>query len=131
MSPLQTCHSDETPCPAPHPHFLLSHSRRRPAYSVLFRAAPGLRDSVPAQETLPTWVQLARFAAAFEPPKPGSPALLVGSSNQKGLTEKGIGGGWSTPVGRGKGGVWRVRAPGGAEPVVPDEVRDGARMLSR
>ncbi|CAN0464158.1 unnamed protein product, partial [Ascophyllum nodosum] len=40
-----------------------------PFVSVLFRAAPGLRDSVTAQETLPTWVQLARFAAAFEPPK--------------------------------------------------------------
>ena len=129
MSPLQTCHSDETPCPAPPPPpFLISHSRRQPAYSVLFRAAPGLRDSVTAQETLPTWVQLARFAAAFEPPKPGSSALLVGS------TKKGRGGGWSTPVGRGKGRgkgrARRFRAPGGAEPLVIDMVRDGARMLS-
>ena len=80
----------------PLPPLLLSHSRRRPAYIVVFRAAPGLRHSVPAQEALPTWVELARFAAGFEPPNPQGrgeggvgPRLLAEAESRR---ERGVSG---------------------------------------
>ncbi|CAN0078018.1 unnamed protein product, partial [Ectocarpus sp. 13 AM-2016] len=90
---------------------------------VLFRAAPGLRDSIPAREALPTWAQLARFAAAFEPPKPGDAAPLGsgGSSSAKGA--------WSTAGGRnrgGGGGRYHRASSAAAEPVLPDEAMSRA-----
>ncbi|CBJ29221.1 conserved unknown protein [Ectocarpus siliculosus] len=94
-----------------------------PFVQVLFRAAPGLRDSVPAREALPTWAQLARFAAAFEPPKPGAAAPLAsgGSSSAKGA--------WSTAGGRnrgGGGGRYHRASSAAAEPVLPDEAMSRA-----
>ncbi|CAB1103092.1 unnamed protein product [Ectocarpus sp. CCAP 1310/34] len=94
-----------------------------PFVQVLFRAAPGLRDSIPAKEALPTWAQLARFAAAFEPPKPGDAAPLGsgGSSSAKGA--------WSTAGGRsrgGGGGRYHRASSAAAEPVLPDEAMSRA-----
>ncbi|CAM9766465.1 unnamed protein product [Ectocarpus sp. 12 AP-2014] len=94
-----------------------------PFVQVLFRAAPGLRDSVPAREALPTWAQLARFAAAFEPPKPGAAAPLGSgdSSSAKGA--------WSTAGGRnrgGGGGRYHRASSTAAEPVLPDEAMSRA-----
>lgn len=100
---------------------------------VLFRAAPGLRDYTDAQEALPTWSQLARFAAAFEPPKPGVAAPL-GAGGGGGSSSSAVGGdggagagAWSTAGARnrgggGGGGRYRRGSSGAAEPVWPDEV---------
>lgn len=99
------------------PSSILRRKRSTPL-SVLFRAAPGLRDSAVAQTALPTWAQFARFAAAFEPPKPGAPAPL---RPKGGVGAGGGGGGWSAPVGRAKArhhGISSAPAP-----VLPDEVR--------
>ncbi|CAN0005985.1 unnamed protein product, partial [Hapterophycus canaliculatus] len=99
-----------------------------PFVEVLFRAAPGLRDSISAQEALPTWAQMARFAAAFEPPKPGVPAPLGGGSGGGGGA--GEGGAWSTAKGRnrgsGGGGRYHRSTTAAAEPVYPDEAMSRA-----
>ncbi|CAN0512155.1 unnamed protein product, partial [Laminaria digitata] len=94
---------------------------------VLFGAAPGLRDSIPAQKALPTWAQLARFASAFEPPKPGAAVPLGGGGGNKGRGGGGGGGGgaWSMSVSRNRGGRYH-RASGAPEPVLPDEAMSRA-----
>eukprot|EP00752_Nemacystus_decipiens_P003297 g3051.t1 len=107
-----------------------------PFVELLFRAAPGLRDHPVAQEALPTWSQLARFAAAFEPPKPGVAApLAAGSSSSSSSSTMGGGGGagaWSTAGARNKGrtggggGRYRRGSSGAAEPVWPDEAMSRA-----
>ncbi|CAM9553139.1 unnamed protein product [Pylaiella littoralis] len=102
-----------------------------PFVEVLFRAAPGLRESIPAQEALPTWSQLARFAAAFEPPKPGvaAPFGASGSGRGGGSGVGGSGGGaWAMAGGRhrGGGGGRHHRVAGAVEPVLPDEAMSRA-----
>eukprot|EP00904_Undaria_pinnatifida_P011135 jgi/Undpi1/7151/HiC_scaffold_22.g09625.m1 len=96
-----------------------------PFVGVLFGAAPGLRESGPAQKALPTWAQLAKFAAAFEPPKPGAAVPLGGRGSGKGRGSGGGGGAWSAPVGRNRGGRYH-RASGAPEPVLPDEAMSKA-----
>lgn len=91
-----------------------------PSDSVLFRAAPALKDLPPAQTAFPTWAQMARFASAFEPPKPGAVAPLAPGNSGRGSAAPGGVGGWSAPVGRARG---RHHAtPGASAPVLPDEV---------
>ncbi|CAM9435552.1 unnamed protein product, partial [Sphacelaria rigidula] len=90
-----------------------------PFTRVLFRAAPGLKDLAPAQTALPTWAQLARFASAFEPPKPGAMAPLAPGGSGRGSAASGGAGGWSAPVGRARGRHHAM--PGASAPVLPDE----------
>ncbi|CAM9966981.1 unnamed protein product [Scytosiphon promiscuus] len=103
-----------------------------PFVEVLFRVAPGLQNSVPAQEALPTWAQMTRFAAAFEPPKPGVPAPLGGGGGGGGSSE---GGAWSMAKGRnrgsgggggGGGGRYHRATTATVEPVYPDEAMSRA-----
>eukprot|EP00903_Cladosiphon_okamuranus_P022691 g20884.t1 len=112
-----------------------------PFVELLFRAAPVLRDHTVAQEALPTWSQLARFAAAFEPPKPGVAAPFGASGGSSSSSTVGGGGGggagaWSTAGARKRGGVgggggggggrYRRGSSGAAEPVWPDEAMSKA-----
>ncbi|CAN0232116.1 unnamed protein product, partial [Discosporangium mesarthrocarpum] len=91
---------------------------------ILLRASEGLKHPC-AQETLPTWAQMARFAAAFNPPPPGVKAALAPSAVGRGGSGAwgGGGGGWEVAGGRGKS---RGRAIGGTEPVLPDEAMSKA-----
>lgn len=94
-----------------------------------------MKDSTPAQTAFPTWAQLARFASAFEPPKPGAAAPLApgssgnsGSINGGGGAGGGAGGGWSAPVGRGRA---RYQGTLGASaPVLPDEVIETSTFVT-